>query len=138
MMKLNRKFKKTISGAMAAAMVLIGSTGIVAQADTQTVTPTYDGKKVTCKLNCDFSLTGNDNATAVTSWSGKDNCKVKVELYCCSNAVSDYVLKDSTSSAKKAKVSASQSGVWRYRSKHAVVASDGSKTLRNLTTLTDW
>ena len=48
------------------------------------------------------------------------------------------ILKDSTSSAKKAKVSASQSGVWRYRSKHAVVASDGSKTLRNLTTLTDW
>lgn len=138
MIRINQKLKKTISSVMTAVMIMTSSSGIIAHAESETATTTYRGVNVTCKLDCDFSLTENDNGTASSSWTGMNDCKVRTQIYCCSNMISSYVLKDTATAAKKAKVSASQSGVWKFKSKHYVVSKDGNRTLSNLTTLTDW
>ena len=115
-------------------------TGVSALAEKQTETPTHDGKKVTCTMNCTFYVKANDKATASTSWAGAKDHQIGTYLYQCKNALDSYHLEDSYTNAKTANVSASASSVWKFKSVHKIYHMSGNKITKtlNLVTITDW
>lgn len=128
--------KQKIISAMAAVMVMVILSVTPALAEYQKETPSYSGQKVTCVLNCEFSLIGNDRGNASTSWNGKKKHKVRVMLFSCPNAVKPYKIMDDKTGGKSASVSGSKKGVWRFKSQHYVVNASSNRT--NVCVITDW
>lgn len=108
-----------------------------ANAETQTAAPTWSGYAISCYLSVDWNLFSSDNATAKTNWSGKSGYQVKVKLLYTQDNADEYHTIDTDYGDKTALVKAAKSGVWTYKSYHAVY-NKKTKDAKRVCTLNDW
>ncbi len=90
----------------------------VASAEVQSGSTVILARTLSYKLDCDFSLFGNDRAVATTSWTSKKGYKVETRLAQCQTSAGNYKRIGVSLNATSAVVTGSVAGVWRFRSRH--------------------
>lgn len=132
---MKKGIKMVLAGVIMAGV--LSNSGSAAFAQTQTEYATYSGHELKCTLTTSWSLTGNDSATATSTMKRWNGFQAKVRLQQCQNAVSKYHEIDTDFGDTTALVKGSKSGVWKFRSYHAVYNKAKSDASR-VCTLTDW
>jgi hypothetical protein len=112
------KLRKTTAAIAVAVALMVSS--IAVYADTITEKPTHDGQTFTCQLTCSWSITGNDNGTATTTWALKSGHQSGSAIYQCQSATDSYHLCDEQIRDTNSTASGSVSGVWKYKSIHRI------------------
>ncbi len=131
-----RKIGKLILTIVFTVGMVVNSTSS-AFATAKTSSATYSGHELQCTLTTSWSLIGNDTATAKTYMKRWNGYQAKVKLQQCQNIASKYYTMDTDFGDTTAIVRGSKSGVWKFKSYHAVY-SKSKKDATRVCTLTDW
>jgi hypothetical protein len=136
-----KNLRKNLLGVIVATTVVLSSS-IAVLAESQTVSPTHAGKSVECTLDVNWYIASNDNADAITKWTGTlSGHTLGVRLYYRDNSSDSWHYMDGTVNPTEAHVSGSRAGVWEFLSEHYVYHVNTSNSITatyGLTSLTDW
>lgn len=130
---IKKRVKIFLSMALIASMLCSN----VAFAKNKVETVSYSGTSVKCTLNCVWSDSGNDSATAKTNWTGKQGYQVKVMLYVRNTRSEGFKFVDKDYGRNGAVATCSKAGVYEYESVHAV-HNNANNSEKKLCTIIDW